>query len=522
MLEFKVTNQLLVRVDKFNPATDSVDYLKAKFLFSTTDWSGKTKTALFRSGTKTYKKILNSDGTCTIPSEVLVASSDSKSRIASNTNKIYVSLIGEYSTTRITTNEVKVEFNLSGYGDALTPSAPTESEYQQIVTQYENARAEMQEATEECQNAQERLDGVGNLFANAIKGNLSGAVVFADDVSPVEHEPSVKVHGKNLFQTNELLIDKGTAYGGSPQPFYGVAGKTYTISANFEQLGTVTKIGISLTTSDGRWIKEVYGDLTSGKLTISFTYPIIYTKDGFVSIGFFSNILPQAVEGAKCQYTNIQVEEGNVATDYEPWVDPSTVTVRRCGKNLLPYPFYQSSSEINGCKFTANSDGSVSASGTATGVSYLTIYSGEPLVKNGNFTISLGGSYQNIIYHLILLDGTGNELLVIQDYLTKTINADDYPTCTKWMLNIKRHENKAVSGRVYPQIEVGEVVTSHEVYIEPVEYTPSSDGTVEGITSLSPNMTILTDTEGVIVECEYNKDTNVVVKKLADALGITI
>jgi hypothetical protein len=35
-------------------------------------------------------------------------------------------------------------------------------------------------------------------------------------------------------------------------------------------------------------------------------------------------------------------------------------------------------------------------------------------------------------------------------------------------------------------------------------------------------MTILTDTEGVVIECEYIKDTNVVVKKFADALGITI
>lgn len=40
------------------------------------------------------------------------------------------------------------------------------------------------------------------------------------------------------------------------------------------------------------------------------------------------------------------------------------------------------------------------------------------------------------------------------------------------------------------------------------------------MTSLSPNMTILTNIEGMIVECEYNKDINKVIQKICDALGI--
>ena len=71
------------------------------------------------------------------------------------------------------------------------------------------------------------------------------------------------------------------------------------------------------------------------------------------------------------------------------------------------------------------------------------------------------------------------------------------------------------------QVEVGNKATVYETY-SGAEYIPSSDGNVEGVTSLSPNMTILTDTEGVIVECEYNKDTNKVIQKMCDALGIEI
>ena len=45
-------------------------------------------------------------------------------------------------------------------------------------------------------------------------------------------------------------------------------------------------------------------------------------------------------------------------------------------------------------------------------------------------------------------------------------------------------------------------------------YTPNADGTVSGITSLSPTMTIITDNADAIIECEYNKDTNTVVNEV--------
>ena len=72
------------------------------------------------------------------------------------------------------------------------------------------------------------------------------------------------------------------------------------------------------------------------------------------------------------------------------------------------------------------------------------------------------------------------------------------------------------------QMEHGSEATEYEKCKEPITHIPTSDGVVEGVASISPNMTILTDTEGVIVECEYHKDTNKVVQKLANALGITI
>ena len=61
---------------------------------------------------------------------------------------------------------------------------------------------------------------------------------------------------------------------------------------------------------------------------------------------------------------------------------------------------------------------------------------------------------------------------------------------------------------IKPQLEIGATATEYEPYIIPTEYIPAADGTVNGITSLYPNTTLTTDTEGVIINCKYNRDIN--------------
>ena len=58
------------------------------------------------------------------------------------------------------------------------------------------------------------------------------------------------------------------------------------------------------------------------------------------------------------------------------------------------------------------------------------------------------------------------------------------------------------------QVELGPAATEYEAYIPAVEYTPESDGTVDGVMSLYPNTTLMTDTAGAIIDCEYNRDIN--------------
>lgn len=68
------------------------------------------------------------------------------------------------------------------------------------------------------------------------------------------------------------------------------------------------------------------------------------------------------------------------------------------------------------------------------------------------------------------------------------------------------------------QVEVGDAATGYEPYIEPVEYSVSEDGTVDGVTSLYPATTLMTDTEGAVIDCSYNKDINKAFEELYNAI----
>lgn len=61
----------------------------------------------------------------------------------------------------------------------------------------------------------------------------------------------------------------------------------------------------------------------------------------------------------------------------------------------------------------------------------------------------------------------------------------------------------------------------YEPYIEPTEYTPDADGVVSGVTSLYPSTTLMTDTDGAVIDAIYNKDINKAFEELKNAILAT-
>lgn len=63
-------------------------------------------------------------------------------------------------------------------------------------------------------------------------------------------------------------------------------------------------------------------------------------------------------------------------------------------------------------------------------------------------------------------------------------------------------------------LELGSNASKYEPCKESATYTPKADGTVKGVTSIYPTTILTTDTEGVTIDVEYNKDANKVIDEL--------
>ena len=67
------------------------------------------------------------------------------------------------------------------------------------------------------------------------------------------------------------------------------------------------------------------------------------------------------------------------------------------GKNLLSYPYYETTKTLNGVTFTDNGDGSITVNGTATANVYFSLNGNEALSK-GKYV--LGKSSDNVLIYI--------------------------------------------------------------------------------------------------------------------------
>lgn len=211
---------------------------------------------------------------------------------------------------------------------------------------------------------------------------------------------------------------------------------------------------------------------------------------------------------------NIAVINNNIS----PVTHYMKVNIR--SKNLIVYPYSETTKTSNGVTFTNNGDGSITVSGTATAQSYFYFFRNKT-IKAGAYALSGcpsggGSNTYKILGVITALDSTKSYW---GDYgnngTTKTFTED-----VTMDLRIQIESGQTVENLVFkPQLELGTTATPYTSYVPDLtavkviklngsdetvaEYTPTADGTVNGVTSIYPNTTFRTDTNGVIINCEY-------------------
>ena len=384
-------------------------------------------------------------------------------------------------------------------------ASTTASEAKEIANSASATANEAKKIADLTKSAHDILSEKANDFANAIKGKKEGNLIVIDDISPVEHNVKVKANGKNLFNClrapiqqpkdniayisavteNSITITSKETSTGNGYTHVGSikikdflpqleVGKTYVLSANSDaNIKAIYIPGISFLWKFNEPLTSTNEVLNSGLAMYGY-HP---TYDGF----------------GDCVISNIQIEEGKIATEYEPYIDPTAVTVTGCGKNLVPsvdtWANNTASTVYYPLSLKDNEFYTVSAKLPKGEIGYFYIQK-----SNNNFS-----TQENII---LFFNNGGN----IQNELPVTFQKEVGYDYRFYWYSTQYKISEVVSNL---QLEVGTEATEYEAYKSDL-YTPNTDGACD-VKSISPYMQIFTDTEGIRIECEYNRDIEKVI-----------
>lgn len=366
--------------------------------------------------------------------------------------------------------------------------------------------------------------------ANAIRKKVSGAVIRVDDVSPMEHYPEIWVHGKNILPY-PYKQNSATAYGGTftVQSDGGVLCSgipTDYVSLNLNADAPVVKSGNIVFSASGDYenvnISMVIYDKDDNVLFTKETWkgasPISVNMDNYPTATRWLVFLKRGTPNQEMRGTLYpQIEVGTTATAYTPYIDPTTVKVRRCGRNIIPPEYSEGNLTRSGITWETLSDGRVRATGTTdstgTYLSVVTLVSEKLHLMSG------------VTYHFSCIptkDGTCYAYVKDANsvnFFDRGNGATFTPTVSgPAAVTIVVSSNATVSGVVFsPMLEVTSKASAFE-QSESETQIPASDGTVSGLTAVSPTMTLLTDTAGVTIDCEYSRDTNAVIAEILEKI----
>lgn len=394
-----------------------------------------------------------------------------------------------------------------------------------------------------------------NVLANteSLNGSLLGKVVSANDVIGIEHNVGCNISRKNLLDINKIKAyyqenvsidgDTITIAPAGNNKLYGLdmdfaislieVGKTYTFSIeSTDYVGTM----------QGWRLK--FADDTYSKLNYTTTLTITPTQK-VTSIRFIFNMGQEYTD----TFTVVrpQIEVGSTATAYTPYTsDLSSVNVSRYGKNLLEF---KQASLSTGTFIEKLSNGAIMKGNYSEGSNNnaygngwynftkatINLKAGDVVTLSCDYTVleldehrtmSEFSTDQNVKkVGLYLCSDDSNHYVpskiqpkvlgeTVRMYNTFTITVDStYHPLITLNSNKVRVENI--------QIEVGSTSTAFEEYKGKQTKTANADGTVKGITSIAPNMTLLTDTEGVVINANYYKDPDIVISNLAQSVALS-
>jgi len=330
------------------------------------------------------------------------------------------------------------------------------------------------------------IDGSGHLISTLSGGERLdlGNVMGPQGVQGIQGEQGEKG-------------EKGDTGAVGPQGARGAQGpKGDTGAAGYSPSASVVRetggVLITITDENGTTAERVYdGEVSEADFLKTF---IQETASGAIA-SFADGADDIPVADLTVQIEPVQSGSGDPSpTNVRPISGWTGANITKAGKNLMPYPYSNSSGTVNGITYTVNADGSLGVSGTADSNAYfyINLNASAALFKAGAYAISISGANVGVrLYVDKVEDGVSSNLTVATTSAALTFTEDTY-----LRFRVYVPTGSTVDATVYPQIEAGSAATAWQtpdIAALPISWATEA-GTVYGGT-LDATRGVLTVTQ---------------------------
>lgn len=502
-----------IKLNTESVASDSVKYLKIKFLLDEI-WDDTFKTAVFKNEEldisaavilEEGNELYLGENTCLIPFEVIKPPCFS------------VSLNGIKGETVITTLPEYIKVYKSGDISADEPQSYTPSQYEQLVGICNETQKIAQSVREDADNG--AFNGKDGKDTFAIKPIISGNIITAHDVSPIEHELKITANLFKVDKVKEQDTDNGKVVVNDD--------KTLTITQKGDKYIILGKlIDICPSVKGGDDITLSYNvDGLHNSLMLQIGNADYYIEENRIcSAGADNNytasvLLPENISNVYVAYFSDLTTKtlSNIALFKGVVDDITKVTVSRYGKNLFDGDF-----EVGTILSETGGNSSSSSKKNLRNVDYI------PVVPNATYTMTnpifatnekIRFYDKNYKFTNIIKPASGECFIAKEGNLIRTGKIPNGCYFMRIEVDCPDEDTalKVQRGELKYQFELGNRATEYEDYVNPQISEVNADGTVTGLTSLSPSMTIMSNNADITLECEYNADTKLYIdNKLAE------
>ena len=397
--------------------------------------------------------------------------------------------------------------------------------------------------------------------ANSLKGKAEGTAVSMTDVSPLEHEIKVKISAKQEIIGEITNRDNGEW---DNYPNYG----DYVVD-HFDYEDTMGEGRIVFTDGSsldlGMCIEVSTDDIQQGD-TVRMDYDREYDdpeywyayllkggeafKDSVTELCCLTdNSYSEDFREGHGDYTVLSVERGDGDTVFLVFTDGSSCSYWDVRDNyhlieigsVIRYYVKPFEGDYIGLLKKGKSITDVTLKKHGKNLVDISQMLSDALVDNGDGTFTYTqGKYGSTSEGFPLKLAAGTTIALNMEQISTT-DADDRLTCRftyadgstktsyigrgtamkltaeKDIVKVQIFSYNAGTTFVFKnfQIELGESATEYEPFKEPETY----NGTVESVPSLYPTTTLLTDTEGVTITAEYNRDINKAFAQIYQAIA---